>query len=455
MASAEEKNTNKNCPWVEYDQWTRKYVVVPQRLSMYLIGPNTPAPIKVVEHAGKPRPDIFIYNDGIYTPMSWSSLRNYVKTFMPPELRTKRNVDDVVFELETERSCSILDFDNDENIVNFKNGLLHLNTGELTPHTPEVLSTIRIPCNYDSALTLEKDAPTFSKFLDELVNEDDCDKAFLLEFIGAVISNVPGYKFKKCAMLVGPGNTGKSQFRQLLICLIGEDNNQAIEIAKLNDRFSTSQLYRKRLAGSGDVSFVKIQEMSTLKNLTGGDLVNAEMKGKDAFSFTYKGYLLFNANELPAFSGDRGKHVYDRFCIVQCNNIIPPEKQNRRLLEDMLAEKDAIASVAVKYLIEAIKRGYVFTEGESMKISREVYMERNNSLIVFVQEACMMDGRIKRSEFRQLYLAWCKAEGMYPESPRNIDPMLQENFKIVPTKSNGHYYYPLDVDPEIREAFKI
>lgn len=147
--------------------------------------------------------------------------------------------------------------------------------------------------------------------------------------------------------------------------------------------------------------------------------------------------------------------MYDRFCIVQCNNIIPAEKQNRHLLEDMLAEKDAIASVAVKYLIEAIKRGYVFTEGESMKISREVYMERNSSLFIFIQEACMMDGRIKRSEFRQLYLAWCKAEGMYPESPRNIDPMLQENFKIVPTKSNGHYYYPLDVNPEIREAFKI
>ena len=220
MSTARE-NPYKNYPWVEYDWRSQKHIVTSQQLSMYLTGPNSPTPIKAVEHAGKDRPDIFIYTDGIYTPMSWSQLRNFVKGFMPPELRTKRNIDDVVFEIETERSCSIDVFDSDENIVNVENGLLHLDTGELTPHTPDVLSTIRIPCRYDDSLTLEKDAPIFSKFLDELVNKDDCDKSFLLEFMGAVISNVPGYKFKKCAMLVGPGNTGKSQFRQLLICLIG------------------------------------------------------------------------------------------------------------------------------------------------------------------------------------------------------------------------------------------
>lgn len=449
MSTARE-DPYKNYPWVEYDWRSQKHIVTSQQLSMYLTGPNSPTPIKAVEHAGKDRPDIFIYTDGIYTPMSWSQFRNFVKGFMPSELRTKRNIDDVVFEIETERSCSIDVFDSDENIVNVENGLLHLDTGELTPHTPDVLSTIRIPCRYDDSLTLEKDAPIFSKFLDELVNEDDCDKSFLLEFMGAVISNVPGYKFKKCAMLVGPGNTGKSQFRQLLICLIGEPNNQAIELSKLNERFSTSQLYRKRLAGSGDVSFVRVQEMSIVKNLTGGDLIMAELKGKDAFSYTYKGYLLFNANELPAFGGDRGPHVYDRFCIVQCNNVIPPEKQNHHLLEDMLSERDAIASVALKHLAYAINRGYVFTESECMQISREVYMERNNSLIVFVREASDMGGKTKRSEFRRVYTAWCKAEGMYPEPSRNIDAVLKEAFKIIPMKSSD-MYYPLTIKYEVME----
>lgn len=142
---------------------------------------------------------------------------------------------------------------------------------------------------------------------------------------------------------------------------------------------------------------------------------------------------------------------------------MPPELRTKRNVDDVIFELETERSCNILnfdsnqniYLNEAVKRGYVFTESESMQISREIYMEKNNSLLTFIAEACVPEGRIKRSEFRQLYLAWCKAEGMYPESPRNIDPMLQENFKIVPTKRNGHYYYPLDVDPEIREAFKI
>lgn len=77
MENREDESYKKDCPWVEYDWRTRKNVVVPQMLSMYLTGPNSPRPIKVVEHAGKYRPDIFIYTDGIYTPMSWSQLRGY------------------------------------------------------------------------------------------------------------------------------------------------------------------------------------------------------------------------------------------------------------------------------------------------------------------------------------------------------------------------------------------
>lgn len=70
MKDIETETPYKNYPWVQYDGWVKKYLIVPQRLSMYLISPKNPAPIKVVEHAGKDRPDIFIYENDIYTPMS-------------------------------------------------------------------------------------------------------------------------------------------------------------------------------------------------------------------------------------------------------------------------------------------------------------------------------------------------------------------------------------------------
>lgn len=67
-----------------------------------------------------------------------------------------------------------------------------------------------------------------------------------------------------------------------------------------------------------------------------------------------------------------------------------------------------------------------------------------------MQEACEMGGKMKRSQFRRVYVAWCKAEGMYQEPDRNIDAVLKETFNIVPTKSSD-VYYPLTVKYEVME----
>lgn len=117
-----------------------------------------------------------------------------------------------------------------------------------------------------------------------------------------------------------------------------------------------------------------------------------------------------------------------------------------------MKEKDAIASVSIKYLAAAVKRGYTFTESESMIASREEYMERNNSLVVFVRDRCEMTGRTKRSTFRRIYLEWCKSENAFPEQTRNIDTILREYFDIVPIKAS-EYYYPLTIKDSIRLAF--
>ena len=121
---------------------------------------------------------------------------------------------------------------------------------------------------------------------------------------------------------MGAGNTGKTQLRELTMNLLGRDNCVSIDMKKINERFGAAQLYQKRLAGSGDMSTVEISEMAVIKNLTGGDSLFAEYKGKDGFSFRYDGLLWFNANALPHFRGDRGEHVFmfSPFCsLASCD----------------------------------------------------------------------------------------------------------------------------------------
>ena len=82
-----------------------------------------------------------------------------------------------------------------------------------------------------------------------------------------------------------------------------------------------------------------------------------------------------------------GQHVYSRFLIVSCDNVIPPEERDPELLEKLLEEKEIIVSVAIKHLQKAIARGYKFTEGERTIKNREDYMIKNNSLALFLQES--------------------------------------------------------------------
>lgn len=142
-----------------------------------------------------------------------------------------------------------------------------------------------------------------------------------------------------------------------------------------------------------------------------------------------------------ALDGDKGKHVYDRFLIVSCDNVIPPEERDPELLEKLLAEKEIIVSVAIQYLQKAIARGYKFTESERTIKNREDYMIRNNSLALFLQECCIIgEGRTITSVFKEKYKSWCKDNNLEPERNNSITKILTEEYHVVTGKSYSDYY---------------
>lgn len=55
-------------------------------------------------------------------------------------------------------------------------------------------------------------------------------------------------------------------------------------------------------------------------------------------------------NRLPKFGGDDGEWVYNRIIQVECNNVIPLEKQDKHLLDKLYAERVGIVYKAVMAL---------------------------------------------------------------------------------------------------------
>ena len=165
------------------------------------------------------------------------------------------------------------------------------------------------------------------KALFTLTSGDKAIENLLLEFMGVCLSNVKGHRMKKALFMVGKGDTGKSQLKALTERLLGSGNFIGMDLKEIESRFGTANIYNKRLAGSSDMSFMTVGELRIFKQCTGGDSIFAEYKGQNGFEFIYKGLFWFCMNRLPKFGGDDGQWVYDRIMQVNCNHIVPKDKQ--------------------------------------------------------------------------------------------------------------------------------
>jgi P4 family phage/plasmid primase-like protien len=298
----------------------------------------------------------------------------------------------------------------DENIINFQNGILKLDIMELIPHSPDYISTIQIPCNWTG---VPAPTPEYDRFISEFIGGRKEDERLLYQYNGAVLSNVKGWRLKKSLFLVGPGDTGKTQEKALTERLLGKGNYAGIDLKELESRFGTSNIYMKRLAGSADMSFASVDEVKVFKKATGGDSLFAEFKGMNGFEFVYDGLLWFCMNRLPKFGGDNGEWVYNRIIVIRCDNVIPPGKQDKQLLDKLYAEREGIVHKCVMALKDVIANGYTFDEPESVVTARAEYRHENSTVIGFWDE-CMEprpEGRIKdcctTGKVYDVYRAWC------------------------------------------------
>ena len=398
-------------PFIKVSENKKKYVDCPA-LAKYFRQTQHMISVRDNGRSGVQR---FVYENGCYRPYADDMIRGMIKQCIKKHdeslIRT-RDINEVFQLLITDLDhISNDELNADENLINFSNGLLKIDSLTLKPHDPEVLSTIQLPCKWKG---VETPTPVFDDFLDRLTNKKDGVKELLLEFMGVALSNVKGHRMKKALFLAGPGDSGKSQLKSLTERLLGKGNYAAIDLREIEARFGTSNLYGKRLVGSSDMSSFTIDELKTFKKCTGGDSLFAEFKGKDGFEFVFNGLLWFCMNKPPKFGGDDGDWVYNRIMLVPCTNVIPPDEQDKRLLDKLYKERAGIIYRAVMALKRVIDNGYRFKEPETVINAREMYKVANNSALAFF-EKCMIERTEKKitdnvttGVVYKIYKLWCR-----------------------------------------------
>ena len=408
-------------------------VLMPSRLAQYI---RETVPYFLVQNNSKQATQLHVFQDGCYRLCDKNRMMGIIKKPVEEyniDLVTIPKISEAYNQLITDRERipqSMLNAD--ENLINMENGLVEVTPTRVTlyPHSSEIYSTIQIPCKWTGE---ETPTPVFDEYMKTLTNNNPERIQLLLEFIGVSISNVQGWRMKKALIMVGPGDTGKSILKSLTEMILGEENCIAMDPQEIETRFGTGMIYGTRLVGSSDTGYMAVNELKTIKKLTGGDWLFVEFKGQQGFTYRFPGVLWFCANGLPKFGGDDGKWVYERFMIVRCNNVIPRDKQDKKLLDKLYAEREGIVYKAIRALQTVLENGYRFSEPESVVAERMEYMKENNSVVAFFHE-CMCPvtdeksaGYCTTSVIYKYYKEWCRDNNNgYAKSMKQFRDKLAE-----------------------------
>ena len=112
--------------------------------------------------------NIYLLNDNIYKRLSEREFKALIKEYLPVEYRHDKDWVSVWKEFATDfPDVAETDFNSNENIVPFQNGILELDSGELRAFDENDLITRKIECDYIPNKTLDN-APIFSSYLHKL-----------------------------------------------------------------------------------------------------------------------------------------------------------------------------------------------------------------------------------------------------------------------------------------------
>lgn len=385
----------------------------------------------IVKRQGSETFFVYWYDSGYYKHLSSGEVKAKIKDYIPMEMR-KPTVWEAVYKdlISTDNYISYEQLNTDEHLINFKNGILDTKTWELIEHNSDYLMTYQIQYNYNKDAEPPK---RWMKFIETLVSGDK-DMAYTLqEWFGLNISNYNANLCKKSVALCGAvGNTGKSKYLKMLAQIVGIHNICSKSIQDLSAKFGAGALYGKKCVLIDDQKAANIEDGSTFKAITGDGVIEAELKGKDPFSITFNGGITFTCNEMPYIKDDKGTHMFERFLIIPCNNVIPKERRDNRLFEKMESEIEGIILWALQGLKRLMQNGFVLTESEMSKQANNEYRALNDTLYKFLIENCDITGvvkkdRIPKEEFEQRYETFCGNNGLKPLDRKNIKDRAEKN----------------------------
>ena len=382
----------------------------------------------------------YLYQNGAYNiDKKGSHIKNIIQNLIYKEYQNSRTINRI-YDLIVIQPClrkSYADMNQyPEYYINFQNGMLNVETMELLPHSAEYFSMNQIPHEY-KVLTKSDlvNFPHSQQFLKTAFHSSDINTIF--QYMGVCLTNTILYQV--FLLLLGEGANGKSVMIDIFNAVIGEQNTSSLSMDKLAERFFSSQLLFKLCNTCADISKITIDDDAELKKIIGGDMIQAEFKGKDSFSFRPYAKMLFSANRFP-YVDDKSDGFKRRLRVVEMNK--KPQNKDIHLKQKLLKEMDFWVFTAVQGLKEVLNNHDIYESDNSKKVKENIH-KNSDSVYAFVND-CLLSKEgnyIKRSEMFQEYDDYCAYhERNRVKKKTFFDELKAKGFDVKRINQQGYIY---------------
>ncbi|MBN1125077.1 MAG: hypothetical protein JXA82_08715 [Sedimentisphaerales bacterium] len=282
---------------------------------------------------------------------------------------------------------------NPDQILPMANGLLDLSkdTPILLPQSPGFLTTFYLPYTFEKNVTV----PKFENFLIEITCGNHELVELLIQWMGYLLTR--DQREQRFFLGYGSGSNGKGVYSHICTALVGSLNVSNVPLSRFSNPFAIGATFGKRLNITNEASReIELHAESILKEYTGGDRISFERKYRDPIDDFPTAKMMILTNELPRFR-DRSEGVWRRVILCPFNAVIPKEKQNKRLKEQLEAELPGILNLAILGL-KSLRESGGFIEPAVCRAALDDYRREADPIRAF-----LLDNYVPSSELDKVY----------------------------------------------------
>lgn len=323
-------------------------------------------------------------------------------------------------------------------LFNCRNGTLDLATGILRPHRREDFLTKLSPILYDP----QARCPVWEAMLAKIMMRKADLIAYVQRLLGYCLTGLCTEQI--LPIWWGEGSNGKSTVINAFLDILGEEfggkANRDLLMAIKGDKHPTQLAWlhgRRFVAAIESDEGAKLDE-GLIKELTGGDVINARRMREDPWTFKPTHKLSLITNHKPVVRG-QDHAIWRRLRLIPFNVIIPDAEQDKALPDKLKAEYPGILAWCVRGCLAWQREG--LRSPEEVLVATREYRASQDVLAAFIEEVCVTghDYQVRASELFSVFQAWCKKTGEKDVSNRRFCADLRDKGYADYT-SNGLWF---------------